>query len=82
MQILETDTKKYKISIKGYHSRTPEILRYVADFVIFALMPVGNVLLASLPGIDEKVWLMFGWTTFCALFKLTTKFISEFPKET
>ena len=80
MQIFETKNSQYKITIKGYYKRTPVILKYIADFVIFALMPAGDALIIMLPEIESKVWWMFGWGCFCSLFKLVTKFIEEFPK--
>jgi len=82
MQIFETKTRKYKISLKGYHSQTPVILKYVADFVIFALMPAVDAIILQVDSIypENKGMVMFWWGIFCVLFKLITKFIEGFPK--
>jgi hypothetical protein len=77
MQILNSS---YSIHPSNYNKRTPAILRYIADFIILVLMPAGDGILAACPPFESKEWFMFGWTTFCVLFKATTKFISDFPK--
>lgn len=82
MQLLETKTTQYKISLKGYHSRTPAILKYIADFVIFALMPAVDAIILQVDSIfpDNKGVIMFWWGLGCVMFKLITKFIEGFPK--
>lgn len=80
MQLLETETTKYRISLDGYNKKTPIILKYIADFVIIILMPAGEAILAHLQTLHPTPWTMFWWATGCAIFKLITKFISEFPK--
>jgi hypothetical protein len=79
MQLLETKTTDYHLSLVGYNKQTPIVLKYIADSIL-VLIPAIDGLLLLLPGVEERVWLIFGWTTFAVLFKFITKFISEFPK--
>lgn len=80
MTLLETSKKQFKISLDGYHRPTPVVLKYIADFVIFTLIPAGDAIIASMPDFNNKEWMIVGWTAFCLLFKAVTKFVSEFPK--
>jgi hypothetical protein len=80
MQLLKTKSADFHVSIKGYHERTPLILKYIADFIQYPFMLAGDGIIAGLPEFEHKVWWVFGWTTLCSLFKLVTKFITEFPK--
>jgi hypothetical protein len=78
MEILKSG---YSIALSNYNKRTPVILKYVADFIQYPFMLAGDGLIAGLPEFEYKVWWIFGWTAFCSIFKLITKFIEEFPKD-
>ena len=79
MQLLETDTKKYTISLDGYNEKTPVVLKYIADSILL-LIPIIDGILLQAPDFEQKALWIFIWSTFGVMFKFITKFISEFPK--
>lgn len=81
MKLLEHNKSEYHVSVKGYNERTPQILKYIADFIQYPLMLAGDGLIVALPEFENKIWWVFGWTAFCTIFKLITKFVTEFPKK-
>lgn len=73
MQLLNS---KYNIKARNYHKPTPVNLKVVADSLLLSIPVVESVLLSS-PEFPGKEWATWGWSSFCAIFKLISKFVSN-----
>jgi hypothetical protein len=66
--------------LENYSKKTPTHWKAIGDTALYSI-PIIDALVALIPIIPAKEWIVLGWTFVAAIIKIATKYISEVEKD-